>query len=217
MRQIAADIVTLYVGWNDIYSINPFRPNDPEFYEVMSANHVAPPVMDISAKIARWLNNVYVAQYLRRLIYLELPRLVAKEKPKSKTDTEVDPRMANDYRARLIKLVNLIRSDDAVPVLMTLPSVLSPSMSQDTRSIVHYPSWAGGNPMLLLKVVRQFNETIREIAREEEVVLIDNAAYFNSLEDKESLFFDTLHMYCKGYSLVARNIEKELLTQGLIH
>ncbi len=56
------------------------------------------------------------------------------------------------------------------------------------------------------------------VARDTGATLIDNAAYIDALggETKEKLFFDSLHMYCEGYSLLAENILREFQNQKLV-
>jgi lysophospholipase L1-like esterase len=216
IRELDPDIVTVYIGWNDLYRLNPFRSNEVSFHEAVSADNEARSDDVVSTKVARALNEIYLAQLLRRVIFLELPRLMAKHKPRSGPDVNIDGRMLDRYRAQMTELIDAIRADASTPVLMTLPSVLSASMSEKARSIVHYPEWANSDALLVLKVVDHFNDAIRGIARSEQVALVDNAAYVDSLGDKERLFFDTLHMYCEGYSLLAQNIQRELVAQQVL-
>lgn len=208
------DLVLTYVGWNDIYQRSPFEVNAPK-YEDGRLDKLPPP----ASGVARALDRFYTVQFLRRVIFLELPRIKAKlGKSSEPRDVALHPDFTYAYKWRIEEMVRLIREMGARPVLMTLPTVLSEDMNQQALAVIHYPDWADSDYLLLLKVVDVINETLREIARTNDAVLIDNAKFIDSLgRDKERLFFDTCHMHCEGNTLLAQNIARELEQQKLLH
>ena len=212
------DVVLIYVGWNDLYGISPFVPNHAPLHEVLLPEPNEPDEHSLKARIAKLLDHIYLAQFIRRIIYLELPRLAARFEKRidTKAGRQPHPAAFDLYKARLKHLVALSREGGAKPVLMTLPTVLSPQMSERDLSVIHYPSWSQGDYRLLYRVVQQMNDAIRGVAEEAQVAVIDNARFFDSLDNKGRLFFDTLHMYCEGYGLLAQNIYRELARQGIV-
>lgn len=214
--RLQPDMVMIYIGWNDLYGIDPTRPqiagglDGPGTGEPTGA-------ADVGARIMEPLNRLYLAQFLRRIISVDIPRLAARfDRQEGQPEQAIDPAMAQAYRWRLARMIQIVRAMHATPVLMTLPTVLSEDMSPRALSIVHYPEWAHRDRRYFLQVVNAFNETIRDVARGHGALLIDNARYFDGLgREKERLFFDSLHMYCEGYRLIAENIQRELARQGL--
>jgi lysophospholipase L1-like esterase len=212
------DIVTIYIGWNDLYMTDPRRRHAAEpDGESPPAPH-DPPRGRLAAALREGLDRLYLAQFLRRTLYLEIPRLLARpEGDRSPQEQAIHPGMAEAYQGRLRKMIRAVRAMGAVPVVMTLPTILSSPTSAQGLAILHYPEWAHSDPGFFRRVVDAWNEAIRAVASDERAVLIDNARFIDALgRKKEALFFDTLHMHCQGYELLAQNISSELARQGLI-
>ena len=216
IRRLSPDVVTVYIGWNDIYSLDPFNASALAFHQQARRgdSHVNSP----GSEIARMLNHLYLAQFIRRLLYVKLPRLAAVWKEHRGIGAKrVHPDMADAFAYNLGRFIAEIRSSGATPILMTLPSVLSPNMSEKARSLIHYPVWADGDSALVREVVEKINGTILEVARRNGVVSIDNAKFFDSAGiPKENLFFDTLHMYCEGNELLARNMAQVMRREAIV-
>jgi lysophospholipase L1-like esterase len=212
------DIVTIYIGWNDLYTTDPHQRHAPEPAADGLSGPQGPPDARLTATLRRALDHLYLVQHLRRTIYLELPRLRGKVQGEQRVEGhEIHPAMTDAYAARLTQIVRTARAMDARPVVMTLPTILSGQMSDGALALVHYPGWAEGDHRYFLRVVNAFNEAIRTVARDEGAVLIDNALFVDRMgREGEALFFDTLHMYCRGYELLAQNIYRELARNALI-
>lgn len=206
VRSLQPDLVTVYIGWNDLYGLSTM---DPDGFARGD---------DSSARVRRLLDRFYLVQFWRKLIYLEAPRFLAKFRS---TTVPIEAtgylEMVRGYTSRLERIISLIEELGARPVLMTLPTVLSEQMSPRALAMIHYPAWAQGDHRLLLSVVGAFNDSIRDVANKKNVILIDNARFIDAFgAEKERLFFDTLHMHCEGYALLAQNIRRELERQNII-
>lgn len=92
------------------------------------------------------------------------------------------------YRSALLSFVRVAKAWNIQPVLMTQVN-------------------EKGENKALIKAHSYFNEIIREIAREEEIVCIDLAAKFGSRDD---LFYDTMHFHDNGSIEVGDYIFQEL-------
>ena len=83
--------------------------------------------------------------------------------------------------------------------------------------MVHYPEWAPGDLVLLYRTIQVFNEVIRRTGAETGTPVIDAAAWADAMGTaKADLFFDTLHMRCKGYIMLGDMVGDELVRQGLV-
>jgi lysophospholipase L1-like esterase len=208
------DLVVIYIGWNDLYSTNPFQANSPRSQrEALSRSR---------GTFASWvligLDKLYLVQFLRGIIYKALPRVIAYVQPvDTSPGKQPHPAATAAYKENLVELIATIKRTGAVPVLLTLPTVVSKQMSGKALSMVHYPTWARGNYKTFLAVIEAYNNVIRDTARERAIPLIDNASFIESLgPQKDKLFFDSLHLYCGGYKLLAEHMARQLTAQDLI-
>lgn len=218
IKDLEPDVVMIYVGWNDLYSYWPFRPNIPNPYQLTSSRTLSDEEQGVSARLRAYLDHLYLVQFLRRVIYKGMPRVLAYVQHDTEgPGRQPDPHMADLYKYRLEMMIDQIKSMGAKPVLMTLPTVVSLNMSEKAFSFVHYPTWAKGNYKTFYFVIQAYNDVIHEVANEQHVPLIDNAKFFDRLgKQKDQLFFDSLHMYCPGYELLAQNIGVELKKDKLL-
>jgi lysophospholipase L1-like esterase len=201
---LSPDIVIVYIGWNDLYSTSPHKPRLPVPEEIVRVD-----LGGWKGKIASALDNLYIAKALNKMIYVYLPAVLPVKR------LPVSPEFTTYFKTRLTQIIQIIRRAGAKPVLLTLPTVLSEQMSDRGLKMLHYPSATWGDRMLFLDMYHRFDHAIRETAEEEKVPLVDIAARIDRL-NKDTLFFDSLHMQCEGYAEVARYIVSELRRQGLI-
>jgi hypothetical protein len=106
----------------------------------------------------------------------------------------------------------------APPVVMTLPTVVRPDMTAEDlrRSGVVFPyfpsAYAVGD---FLDLLAAYNRSIRRLAADEGVPLVDLARSFEALPDPRPYFYDTMHTNTKGMGLLARDVASVLEGQGL--
>jgi lysophospholipase L1-like esterase len=206
---LGPDVVIFFIGWNDLYGTDPFAA--PDLHEDLQAG---------GAVAGRWTiaDHIYLVRFVRRIAYVDLPRLRGRFAGRvAPAAGEVHPGVTRRYAIRLTQLVRRTRELRATPVLVTLPSLLSPHMSDAALRLLLYPSWARADYRLILKMLDRFNETIRDVGRDEHAPLIDAAVAIDQLGiRKEALFFDVCHMYCEGNGLLARFVAQELIRQRVI-
>jgi hypothetical protein len=68
----------------------------------------------------------------------------------------------------------------------------------------------------LLDLLAGYNRTIRLVAEEEKVPMVDLAKSFDALPDPRPYFFDTMHTNPKGMALIAEDVATVLERQGLV-
>lgn len=188
------DIVTIYIGWNDLYI------NDPE--RIMNEARTG-----IIAKISNMLQYSRFASKLRSLIFLKL-------RPKFKTTEPINSSKYQDfvpswYVNNVKEMISLVKSSNAKPILVTLPSIFHNKISPDALARAQMPHFTNSSADMIL-LTEKYNKIIKEIAQETNTPLIDLAAKFDQLPNKEELFFDAIHMYNPGKPLVAEEFKTEV-------
>jgi lysophospholipase L1-like esterase len=196
------DVVTIYVGWNDIMKFDP-------------SGQVQHPGLGI---VARIMDQLWLIKGMRKLVFYYIrPRLSAPATgPASRTGAFRDYRPAV-FEANLRSIVRAAQG--ARVLLLTLPSVVSDDMTQDDlrRANVmfpYYPSaYAVGD---YVDLIASYNDTIRRVAQTEEVPLVDLAEEINGRPDRRQLFFDTMHPNQRGRELIADILVRRLRESGLL-
>ena len=118
------------------------------------------------------------------------------------------------YRANLEAIISLLREHDVRVLLVTLPTVVRARMTLDElrRAHVVFPYFVGAYDVSrFLSLHRAYNRTIREVASEQKVSLVDLAAVFDALETKTEYFWDTMHPNEKGNAVIARVLAGPIL------
>lgn len=191
--QYQPDVVTIYIGWNDLYN------NDP--------NALAASNSKFMRRLALMLQYSRFAAKLRTLIFLKL-------RPQLKTREAVNADRYRNYRPtqfeqNLLEMITLIQKHNARPYVMTLPSILSAQISDGALARAQFPRYT--NSVADMEVlIERYNTVIREIASKTGTPVIDLAERFNSMPEKERFFSDTIHMYNDAKPIVAQAIEQEL-------
>jgi hypothetical protein len=110
------------------------------------------------------------------------------------------------YRSNLEEMIRLLRQHDVAVLLVTLPTVVRPGMSGEDlqRAHVFFPYFPGAYGVSrFLSLHRAYNKTIADVARQERVDVVDLARGFESLPERTSYFWDTIHPSAKGHTVIA--------------
>ena len=205
------DLVLVYLGWNDLYSPHAL-PSD-------GGPHPARPemrgcVLDV---LTHGLDHLYTYRMVRRLLFLELPRLRGRmDEQRFDRPVEVPAFLTDGFARDLRRIVKLVHEAGAVPVLLTLPHAITPDDPGACLGVAHYPRWGPGDLVLLHRTILAFNDIIRRTGADTGSPVIDAAAWADAMgPTKVDLFFDTLHMKCRGYAMLGDMVGDELLRQGL--
>jgi len=191
-------LVTIYVGWNDLMKINP----DSESYTGKYSTFAA--ILDQS----------YIVKALKKLIFVDLRPLlfqpsVAANAPDAHAYDKFVPSL---YQRNLEAMIKLLRQNDIKVVLFTLPTVVSHGMTrhQLQKHNVFFPYFAGSYSVdRFLSLHAAYNHVIRSVGQKYGVPVVDLDGTFNR-ENKEELFWDTMHPNEKGNRLIARAVYEKL-------
>jgi lysophospholipase L1-like esterase len=189
------DLVTVFVGWNDLYQTDPLAET-----EQLSTR---------ANPLARLLTLSDAAQTFRRLYFL---RFNTQRAQTSETGVG-DPELLAGYRPvgyveRLREIFRSAHAGGADVVAFTWPTILADSMTPQAVARVHYP-WYTTQLSELRALYARYQEALRRVAADEGVSVIDIAAAFDNL-DKAALFKDTAHFTCEGQALVAEHVALQL-------
>jgi len=204
VMQYQPDLVTIYIGWNDLMKTRPgsLTPGGK----------------------ATWLGTLltqsYVFKGLSKVIYFYLRPLVVS--PELAGDEAAyrafDGFVSRSYEENLTAMVGLLRSANVRVILMTRPTVLEREMSaaelKARRVFFPYYPEAYSVPRLL-SLHNAYNRSVRELARKLKVPLVDLDDIFDR-QGKAPLFWDTMHPSKKGHELIAAALAprvRELLAQ----
>ena len=198
------DLVTIYIGWNDLMKFDP-------------SGQVESPRL---ALVARWLDRLWIVKGLRKLIFYNLRGRIAPPRtgPESRTGVYVDYRPAV-FEQNLRTMITTARAIPAAVVVMTLPTVVRADMSVDDlrRAGVQFPYFRGANAVGdFLDLLAAYNRTIRRVAAEESVPVVDLALEIDARPDLPTLFFDTMHATSAGREVIADILARELRAQGVL-
>lgn len=197
------NVVTLYIGWNDLMKFDPLAQSEASAW----------------SGVARAIDGLWLTKSLRKLLFYHLRPHVREPAtgPASRTGkfAHFAPTI---FEANLRVMITAVRGMNARPVVMTLPTVVRPDMTvKDLRQagvvFPYFPSaYAVGDFLALLAA---YNDGIRRVAAEEKVPLVDLAKRFDAIADPQPYFFDTMHTNPRGMELIAKDVARVLEAQGL--
>jgi lysophospholipase L1-like esterase len=201
---VRPEIVTIYVGWNDLMKVDPAGQGSS----------------DRLAGVARALDSLWIVKGLRKLVFFNLrPKLYPpRTGPESETGRfrGFEPSI---YERNLREIVGAVREMHARPVLLTLPTVVRRDMTADDlrASGVVFPYFPGANAVGdFLDLLEAYNRTIRRVAAEEHVPLVDIARTFAAMPDVRPYFYDTMHPEMSGREVIAGELDRALRQGGLL-
>jgi lysophospholipase L1-like esterase len=189
-------LVTVFLGWNDLYQTDP--------------NVEADQLSLRGSPLAQVLSLSDAAQTFRRAYFLRF------QTRRAETQNEPAPALEayrpEAYAERLRQVFQTARAGGADVVTLTWPTILGEGMPTEVLSRVHYPPYTNRLADLKLLYAR-YQETLRQVAADERVPVVDAASAFDRLPDKGTLFKDTAHFSCEGQMLVARTLADALATR----
>ena len=103
-------------------------------------------------------------------------------------------------------MIELVRERGARPFLLTLPSILSSQISDEAMGRAQLPYYTNSIADMIA-LSEQYNVVIRRVAAETNTPLVDLAAEFDKMPDKEKFFSDTIHMYNRAKPMLASVIK----------
>lgn len=201
---LSPDIVTIYIGWNDLMKFDPLGQQDIKRW----------------SRVVRVIDKLWLTKALRKLVFYYVRPILSPPAvgPQSRTGRFKAFR-PTFYEENLRALIATARSLGARPVLLTLPTVVRDDMTvQDLREAnVVFPYYASTYGVGdLLDLLAAYNRSIRRVSTEQQVPLIDLARVFSKFQDVRPLFYDTMHPNRKGRELIAGELRSGLERAGLL-
>jgi lysophospholipase L1-like esterase len=194
-------LVTIYIGWNDLMKMDPANVAATGRY----------------AHLAQVMENSYLIKAYRKVMFLYLRPLLFR--PRVGNDGNeahaYDDFVPSTYRENLESMIGVLRSSGIQTMLFTLPTVVRPNMRSEElrRQNVFFPYFAGTYSVArFLSLHRAYNSVIRMVGKKSGVPVVDLDAIFNK-HDKDELFWDTMHPSRKGHRLIAEAVYKAIAEQ----
>lgn len=192
------DMITIYIGWNDLMKHDPGNPTASARF----------------ARLSYALYDIHLVKLWRKVIFGWGRRML---RP---VETELSPDEARQYegytprvfKENVERMIDDARGRGVAVILATLPSPLRPVMPPEEVRKLYFPYYTQNLRKLEL-VYRKYNETIRALGREKAVPVLDLQ---RALAGRSDLFFDTAHMECTGHALVADELFALLTRLGVV-
>jgi lysophospholipase L1-like esterase len=198
------DVVTVYVGWNDLMKVNPTSQTEHPGFAI----------------VARSIDRLWLIKGLRKALFYYLrPQLANPATGRaSRTGVFRDYRPAV-FEGNLRTIIRTSRDFGARVVVMTLPSVVSDDMTVEDlyRANVVFPYFATAYAVGdYVDLIAAYNASIRRIAADEGVTLVDLAAEIDGRPDRRRLFLDTMHPNQPGRELIADILSQRMRENGVL-
>jgi len=199
-------VVTIYVGWNDLMKENPSSEESTGKYSF----------------VGELFESSYLAKAYKKLLFVYLRPLLFRPNTDPAINQEelryYDGYVPNRFRNNLEAMINVLRERRIVPVLFTLPTVVSLGMTDEQikRQGVFFPYYAGSFSLgRFLSLLNAYNEAIREVGQRHGVLVVELHRVFES-QDKSRLFWDTMHPSERGNVLVGKTVFEALQASGVL-
>lgn len=198
------DIVTIYIGWNDLMKYSPRAQTGA----------------GLAGRIARQVDQLWLVRGLRKMVFFHLRPAVNAPEIGADSRTERFQRFhPRAFEKNLRNMTEAILAAGARPVLVTLPTALSEGLSAERirERQIGFPYFRGANRVGdFLDLIDAYNRTIRHVAIDNEALVVDLALAFSTLPDPAPYFWDTMHPNNAGQELVAKLFERTLDRAGLL-
>jgi lysophospholipase L1-like esterase len=201
LQQMQRDIValkphyvTIYFGWNDHWLSYGIPDKDMDFSKARFP-------------LYRTLQQSRVFQIFSFTYNLLLQKQSTEQRP-----FRVSP---EDYRNNLLAMINIARENGIAPILITAPSSHrqgnEPAYLQD-RFLKQLDQ--------LVPLHRQYTDIVREVAKEQNVLLLDLQAEFDALPYEtmrdEYMKYDGIHLRPAGGTAIAESLYRFIETNHLL-
>lgn len=190
------DMVTIYIGWNDLMKTNPAQPQS----SVGMRN------------VWKILNESYLLKAYSKVLFFYLRPMLFK--PVLEADPEGQKAFNNFvpqmFKANLEEMAVLLQQRQIKTILVTRPTVVHVGMNQDDldRNHVFFPYYAGTYSLdRFLSLHRAYNDVTKQIAMKYDITLVDLDTIFDR-GPKDQLFIDTMHLSEEGNQLVADSLAR---------
>lgn len=195
------DLVTIYIGWNDLMKNNPSS--------MSSTGQVT--------WLGKVLNKSYLYKGLSKVMFFQLrPMLISPSLTGEESEYHVfDEFVPSTYEQNVSAMINLLRERNVRVLLMTRPTVLRRNMTADDirNEHVFFPFFPEAYSVpRFLSLHGAYNKSIHRLGERFQVPVVDLDAIFNG-KDKPSLFWDTMHPSKAGHESIASILAPRILEE----
>jgi lysophospholipase L1-like esterase len=198
------DLVTIYIGWNDLMKVSPGN--------VSSSGRVT--------WLGAALNHSYLYRGLSKVVFFYIrPLLMPPGLSGEESEYHVfDQFVPATYEENVSAMVASLRGRNVRVLLLTRPTVLTRNMSAEDLKAqrVFFPYFPEAYSVPRLRSLHDaYNNSIRRLAARLQVPIVDLDEVFDR-QDKRALFWDTMHPSKEGHELIAAALAprvRELLAQ----
>lgn len=156
-------------------------------------------------------SNIVKYDGFTSLVFESLRKLWYQQEPQ-KIETD-NFQGLQSYERNLKEIIQLAKADGTLVILMTQPNIYKDNMSDDELDalvMLHFEALGNGKQWsyeTALRGLNKYNNKIRQIAKEENISLIDlEKAVPKSLD----YFYDDVHYQSKAYDLISDHVSKQL-------
>jgi lysophospholipase L1-like esterase len=189
--QYDPDLVTIYIGWNDLMKSNP-------------SNMSSIPEITWLGKV---ISNSFLYKALSKMVFFHLrPMLTTPALTGEESEYHAyDDFIPSDYEQNVSAMVNLLLERNVKVLLMTRPTALRRGITAEDIRTEHifFPFFPDAYSVpRLLSLHGAYNRSIHRLGERFQVPVVDLDVIFNT-KDKPSLFWDTMHPSKPGHELIA--------------
>jgi lysophospholipase L1-like esterase len=198
------DVVTVYIGWNDLMKLDPVGQAD----------------VTAQAAVVRWLDRLWLVKGMRKALFFYLrPMVMPPEVGAASFRGVFTGFRPVVFEQNLQDIIAGIRQLGARPVLFTLSTVVHPQMTLDElrKANVFFPyfgsAYAVGD---FLELVGAYNRSIRHVAEAENVPLVELDGLMSGVPGAGRYFYDTMHPSAEGRSIIVESLAEVLSEAGIL-
>lgn len=191
----------IMLGWNDMWSYNPFTPRYTEFKQ--------------NRKYKQRFTDKISSLYTVRAIISVLRMYASKGKS---YDRELTPDQVSRfkdfspsyYEESLREIIKKARESGSQPFLVERPAILNDHMTSDEINRCHFPFKVPHNVEILKKLDLIYNNAMEKVAQEEKVEILRTRQLFTTDAERKH-FNDTCHFDSDASSRIGKEVADELI------
>lgn len=197
-RSLKPDIVTLYIGWNALYSRVPWTDAWENTLRLVW-------LLDRSGMVLKAIFGD------RRTDAVKLFNRDLKPAPAS-PEVKALETYAPSFMDRIERIVDEFERIGTEVVLVTLPGlfVVAEKPSAKALKIGHLPYFTE-NPYVLAKLTERYNQALRALAVRRRLQIIDLEKWSaQALQPRDSYFADSVHLTARGLDMIGAFMAEQL-------
>jgi hypothetical protein len=198
-RSLRPEIVTLFIGWNALYSRAPW-----------------PDAWENRLRIVWFVSRAYkvlMATFGDSQVYAK--RMYNRELKPNPVSPKVGALQAYTppFMGRIERIIDVFESTGIEVVLVTLPGLFMMSTNPTPRAlkIGHLPAFTE-NPFVLAKLTERYNAVLRALAARRGLGIIDLEKWsVDAFEPREAFFADSVHLTVDGLEMIGDFMADQLI------